>query len=97
MRRLTIGNRIWGLLKANDLSVRELASVVDERHRTHGSTDVTRAAGRFVDLATVDFDLDGVRAGETTEEGSFHVGDDGRGADDETFDADEFVRVCAMM
>lgn len=67
---------------------------MDEGHGSDGGADVARAASGLVDLAAVDFDLDGVGAGEAAEEGDFHVGDDGCGTDDEAFDAHELVRVC---
>ena len=65
-----------------------------KRERAHGSADVawaTRGLGYF---SAVDFDLDRVRAGEAAEEGDFHIGDDGGGANDEAFDRDELICVC---
>lgn len=58
-----------------------------EGHGADGCADFTRAARGFVDLATVDFNLDGVVAGEATEEGNFHVRNNWGCTDDETFDA----------
>ena len=57
-------------------------------------SDAMPQAGSGWRCASPDFDLDGVVAGEAAEEGDLHVWDDGRGADYETLDADELVRVC---
>lgn len=66
---------------------------MDEGHGANRGTDIAGAARGLVNFSTVDLDLDGVGAGEAAEEGDFHVWDDWGSADDETFDADEFVRV----
>jgi len=69
---------------------------VDEREGSELRTHVARTTGRLLDLAAVDFDLEGVGADGTAKKGDFHVGDNGGGADDETFDADEFVGVAGI-
>jgi hypothetical protein len=93
VRCLTIRDRIRRFLQPNDLSVGEFAAVVDEGHGTDGATDISWAASGFFDLASVDFHLHSVLAGEAAEEGYFHVWNDGGCANDETFDAHELVGV----
>ncbi len=87
MGGLTIRYSVWGFLQSYGLSIREFAAVVDQGHRPNGRADFPGTATRFVDFASVDFDLDSMVACETTEEGDFHVWDDGGGADDQSFDA----------
>ncbi|KAH9969328.1 hypothetical protein BGW80DRAFT_1335609 [Lactifluus volemus] len=89
--RLTIRHRVGRLLQSDHLSVRKLAAVVHERHGADRGTDVARAGRWLIDLTAVDPDLHGVVAGEAAEKGSVHVGDDGGGSDDKTFDTDKFV------
>lgn len=69
---------------------------MDEGEGGELSTHVARATGRFLDLAAVDLDLEGVGADSTAKKGDFHVGDDGGGANDEAFDADEFIGVAGI-
>jgi len=66
---------------------------VDEGHRTDRRADVAWACRRFIDLTTVDFNLDGVVAGEATEEGDLHIWNDGSRPDDQTLDTNEFIRI----
>ena len=95
--RLAVGYCIGRFLQANDLSVCELAAVVDEGHGAHSCTDVAWAARGLVNFPALDVDLDGVVAGQAAEEGGLHVWDDGRRADDEPLDADKLVRVCVCV
>jgi hypothetical protein len=60
-------------------------------HRADRCADVTRALCGLIDATSVDLDLNGVRTGEAAEESHFHIGNDGRGADDKALDADKFV------
>lgn len=69
---------------------------MDEGEGSELSTDVAGTTGGLLDLAAVDFDLEGVGADGTAKKGDFHVGDDGGGADDETLDGDEFVGVAGV-
>ncbi len=62
VRCLPVGDRVGRLLQPDDLSVRELAPVVHERHGAYGGADIARAASRLLDLAAVNLDLHGVRA-----------------------------------
>lgn len=56
------------LLETNDLTVGELAAVVNEAHRALEAANFTRALVRLGDLSTVNLDGDGVRAGIAAEE-----------------------------
>ena len=69
---------------------------MDEDEGSELRTHVARTTGWLLNLAAVDFDLEGVRTDGTAEKGDFHVGDDGGGANDETFDADKFVGVAGI-
>ena len=93
---LAIGHRVGGLLQADDLPVGEFAAVVHERHGPERGADVAGAALGFVNLTTVDFDLDGVVAGEAAEERNFHVGNDGCRSNDETLNAHELLGICGQ-
>jgi hypothetical protein len=94
MRGLTIRHRIRRFLKPYDLTVGKFTSIVNERQRTDGVTDIPGTASRFFDFTSVDFNLKGMGTGLTTEESNFHVGYDWSCSDDETFDAYKFVGIC---
>ena len=94
MRGLAVGNSVWRLLQADDLTVGKFATVVDERHGANGPAYVSRTTRRFVDLAAVDLGLDSVVACETAEEGDFHVRNDWCCTDDQAFNAHQLVSVC---
>ena len=53
-----------------------------------------RTTTRFFNLATVDFDWDGMGASKAPEKGHFHICDDGSGTNDKTLDTDELVGIC---
>ena len=94
---LAIRDHVWCFLQSDNLTVREFAAVVDEGHRSNRGADVSRAAARFFDFASVNFDLDGVLAGQASEECHLHVWNDGRSANYETLDADEFVGIYKLI
>jgi hypothetical protein len=75
-------NGVGCFLKANHLTVRKLAAVVDEGHRADGGTNVAGTPGGLFDFAAINFDLHGMRAGEAPEKGDFHVWNDWRRAND---------------
>src|SRR6267154_3413275 len=90
---LAIGHRIGSLLQPDDLPVCKFTAVVHEGHRPYTSTNVSWAPSWLFDFATVDFDLDGMRAGEAAEEGNLHVWNHRRGTNDQAFYRDELVGI----
>ena len=62
MRGLPVGYSVGGLLQPDDLSIGELAAIVNEAHRAHCTTDIAGAAVRLGNAAAFNLDSVGVRA-----------------------------------
>jgi hypothetical protein len=69
MRRLTIWDNIRRLLQPNDLTIAELAAIVDKRHASLQIAHLSRAAIGFCNLTAVNLDSLGMRACKAAEEG----------------------------
>jgi hypothetical protein len=66
-------------------------------HDLHGVgrlADVSGTFGRLCDSSTVDVHLYGMIAHLAFKESVFHVGDDGSGSDNKTFDRNDLVDIC---
>ena len=66
---------------------------MDDLHGVGRLADRTRAFRRLGDLATINIDLDGMITDLTSEEGIFHIWNNGGGANNEALDRNNFVDI----
>ena len=93
MRSLAIGYGIGSFLQPDNLPVGKFTTIVNKRHGTDCTTNISWTASWFIDFTSIDFDLLGMVASETAEEGDFHVRDNRGRSNDKTLDTDEFVGI----
>ncbi len=96
MRSLAIRYVIRCLLQLDNLFVGKSRSIMDDLHRIRLAACLSGTFRGFGNLAAVNVDLNDLVAIGAFEEGSFHVWDDGRRANDETFNADKLVHVSGV-
>lgn len=61
--------RTRSFLKSHDLSISKFTAIVNQTHGSLRSTDFARTFIGFRDLSSIDFDGNGVRTSEASEEG----------------------------
>lgn len=94
MRGLSVWDCIGGFLELDDLFIEEDRAVMHDLHAVWGATDLAGAGSGLSDFAPVEDHFECVITDLATEEGSFHVRDDGGSSDYESFDADHLVDIC---
>jgi hypothetical protein len=93
VRGLAIWHCVRSFLQPDDLPVCKFTAIVHERHCPNGSTDIPWAPSWLLDLATVDFDLNSMRACEAAEERDLHVWNHRRSVNYQAFYRDEFIGI----